>query len=56
VGIKQVGEILHVTNAKNHYIKLIARQRHQIANVIKLMKKHGYKKRPQVQSEKILEI
>ncbi|MDH3342010.1 MAG: hypothetical protein OEL84_12120 [Nitrosopumilus sp.] len=53
---KQVGETLHATNAKNCYIKLIARQRHQIANAIRLTNRCGRKKRHQAQSEKILEI
>ncbi|MDH5569734.1 MAG: hypothetical protein OEX98_08105 [Nitrosopumilus sp.] len=50
---RQVGEILHATNVKNCCIKRIARQRHQIANVTRLMNNRGYKKRHQVQSEKI---
>jgi len=41
VEIKQVGEILPATNAKNHYTKLIVRERHLIANVMKLMNKYG---------------
>jgi hypothetical protein len=41
VEIKQAGEIQHATNVKNHYTKLIARQKHQIANVMKLMNKCG---------------
>jgi len=50
VEIKPVGEILHVTNVKNHYTKLIARQKHQIVNVMKLMNKCGWKRRLQVLS------
>jgi hypothetical protein len=53
---KQVGEILRATNAKNCCIRLIVRQRLQIVNVIRLMSRHGCKKRHQVQFEKILEI
>ncbi|HEY5735845.1 MAG TPA: hypothetical protein VIS47_04725 [Nitrosopumilus sp.] len=45
VEIKQAGEILPATSAKNHYTKLIARQRHLIVNVIKSMNRHGHKKR-----------
>jgi len=41
VEIKQVGGILHATNAKNHYTKLIVRQRHLTASVMKLMNKCG---------------
>jgi len=51
VEIKQVGEILHATNVKNRYIKIIAKQKHLIVSVIKSTNKHGRKKRALQQSK-----
>jgi len=42
VEIKQVGEILHATNVKSHYIKLIVKVKHLIVNVMKLMSRSGW--------------
>ncbi|MDH5658148.1 MAG: hypothetical protein OEY17_02225 [Nitrosopumilus sp.] len=52
VVIKPVGEILHVTNVKKYYTEKIAKQKHQIANAIKSMNKHGLKKRVQTYLKK----
>lgn len=44
VEINQAGEILHVTNVKNRYIKKTAKASQKTANVMNLTNKPGHRK------------